>query len=278
MAEERLKQAVRAYWEEEPCGTRYGVSGERARYFEEIRAARDAMEPYIAGFAGFAGASGLKVLEVGVGAGSDYTRWLQGGADAVGLDLTLAGARLTREHAEVRGMGGKARVVVADAENLPLASGTFDVAYSWGVVHHSPDTPRALGELRRVLRPGGSLRVMVYHVHSWTAWLLWVRYGLMRGRVGATLQEVLAAHLESPGTKAYGVEEFRDLLASVGLGDVEVRTHLSTSDLLLQAPSTRYRGWIYRVIWALYPRWAIKLLGHRFGMVLMAEATVPGAA
>jgi ubiquinone/menaquinone biosynthesis C-methylase UbiE len=54
-----------------------------------------------------------------------------------------------------------------DAEQLALAEGSFVVFWSWGVIHHSANTRRILDEMHRVLRPGGSAVVMVYHRGFW---------------------------------------------------------------------------------------------------------------
>ncbi len=268
-----LKKRVKKFWEAEPCGARYGEAAERRTYFLQIEERRYALEPYIREFARFHEGQGSRILEIGVGAGSDHAQWLASGAWAVGTDLTEAAARMTAENARSRGL--RARLFVGDAERLPLASASFDLVYSWGVLHHSPDTAAALAEVYRVLRPGGLARMMVYHVPSWSAGMLWVQHALLRGRPMRPVHEVLAQHLESPGTKAYRLTEFRKLLAGAGFTDLALSTHLSTSDLLLQDPSDRYQGRLYRAIWAVYPRWLVRRLGHGLGMVLMAEGRRP---
>ena len=70
----------------------------------------------------------------------------------------------------------------ADAEHLPFPDDSFDIVYSWGVLHHSPDTPQAFSEAHRVLRPGGTLRAMIYHRPSIVGLMLWARYGFAAGR------------------------------------------------------------------------------------------------
>ena len=92
-----LKQQVRSHWEQEVCGTRFAVSPDHQRFFDEISRARYAHERYIPGFADFAAYRGKRVLEIGVGAGSDFERWVQAGAQASGIDLTEAAIALTRE-------------------------------------------------------------------------------------------------------------------------------------------------------------------------------------
>jgi SAM-dependent methyltransferase len=130
----------------------------------------------------------------------------------------------------------------SDAENLPFPDASFDVVYSWGVLHHSPDTPQAIKEVHRVLRPGGTARLMIYHKHSLAGYMLWSRYALMRGRPFATLEEIYAKYLESPGTKAYTVDQAREMLA--GFSVVTIQTRLSFGELLEGAAGQRHTGWL----------------------------------
>ena len=59
-----------------------------------------------------------------------------------------------------------AAYICADAENLPFTDALFDYVYSFGVMHHAPDTQRCVEEAYRVLRPGGQALIMLYHRHS----------------------------------------------------------------------------------------------------------------
>ena len=102
------------------------------------------------------------------------------GAEATGVDLTEAAVEAVRERLALEGLEAELRV--ADAESLPFGDGEFDLVYSWGVIHHTPDTERALAEVRRVLRPGGEARIMLYSRRSWVALGVWLRYGVLRGR------------------------------------------------------------------------------------------------
>src|SRR5581483_12177691 len=107
----------------------------------------------------------------------------------------------------------EADVRVADAEALGFPDESFDLVYSWGVLHHTPDTEQALAEIRRVLRPGGEARIMLYSRRSWVALGVWLRSGLARGRPWLTPTELLSRHMESPGTKAYTQAELERLFA-----------------------------------------------------------------
>jgi SAM-dependent methyltransferase len=164
---------------------------------------------------------------------------------------------------------------VADAEHLPFDDDRFDIAYSWGVLHHSPDTQRALAEAYRVLRPGGTLKAMLYHVPSWVGLQLYLLHGLGRGNVSATMREVISDHLESPGTKAYTTEEVRWLLEEIGFSEIHLSTKLGPGDLLTIKPSKKYDSVIYKVMWRIYPRWLVRRIGDQWGLNLLIIATKP---
>ena len=100
-----------------------------------------------------------------------------------------------------------------DAEILPFPDQSFDLVYSWGVIHHAEHPERIIAEVRRVLKPNGLFIGMLYGRHSLVALKLWVKYGLLRGRPDRTLAHVVAHHMESPGTKAYTIREVRELYA-----------------------------------------------------------------
>lgn len=273
---DKLKALVKIHWENEPCGSRYGTDAERRLYFQEISEARYALEPYIPAFARFESAAGKRVLEIGVGAGADFEHWCRYAEHATGVDLTEAATQLTAERMALSGVSAdRYDLLTADAENLTFDSNTFDIIYSWGVLHHTPRTANAFGETLRVLRPGGTLRAMIYHVPSWTGFLLYLQYGLLRGKPGMSAKQAIYHHLESPGTKAYTLKEARRLLKKVGFSDIQLSTKLGPGDLLTIRPGAKYSGGLFRLVWKFYPRPLVRLLGDRYGLNLMITARKP---
>ena len=257
------KEDVREFWNADPCGTRYleGIED-----FQAHAHARYELEPYIFDFAQFESARGKKVLEIGVGMGADYLEWLKAGAVATGVDLSAASIERARRRCQLAGFQPDLRV--ADAEHLPFADDSFDVVYSYGVMHHSPDTAQCVSEARRVLKPGGQARIMVYHHPSITGAMLWLRYGLMRGK---SLRQSVFDHLESPGTKTYTRDEALRLMS--GFSDVETRLVFSPGDLLLHQPSARFQSGFYRWVWKFFPRGLVRRFGRGWGLFLLITAT-----
>src|SRR4051794_9752291 len=134
-----LKERVRAFWNGTPCGSAHADAPEGSpEFFEQVERRRYELEPFIPAFADFEGARGKRVLEIGVGLGTDFVRFGRGGATLTGIDLTEHAVELVRRRLALEGLAGDVRV--ADAENLPFDEGSFDRVYSWGVLHHTPDT------------------------------------------------------------------------------------------------------------------------------------------
>ncbi|HXM34060.1 MAG TPA: class I SAM-dependent methyltransferase [Pyrinomonadaceae bacterium] len=162
----QLKERVRAFWQANPCGTKFADAepGSR-RFYELVEEHRYQKEWHIPEAADFTGTRGLRVLEIGCGLGTDGAQFAKAGADYTGVDLTEAAVELAQKRFKLFNLRGELRT--ADAENLDFPDESFDLVYSHGVLHHTPDTVRAVREVHRVLRPGGRAIVMLYHRNSY---------------------------------------------------------------------------------------------------------------
>src|SRR6266508_2594346 len=107
LADEQLKERVRAFWQARPCGTKFSNAEIGSReFFERIERHRYAKEWHIPAAADFAGANGLRVLEIGCGMGTDGAQFAKAGADYTGVDLTEAAIELARKRFELFGLKG----------------------------------------------------------------------------------------------------------------------------------------------------------------------------
>lgn len=265
-----LKQATREYFEKHSCGEIYARGDSLAERLEAQRAARYGFESYIFEFARFQEGAGRDVLEVGVGMGADHLEWAKAGPRSLtGIDLTPRAIGFTRERLRLAGLSS--RLMVTDAENLPFEDNSFDIVYSWGVVHATPDTPRAVREVQRVLRPGGTARIMVYNYYCMVGYMLWLRYALFAGRPWRSLADIYAHHLENPGTHCYTIPEARDLFSGFSR-ILDSHTLMTSSDLLLGDVGLNHQGPVLSMAKALWPRWLIKRAFPGHGLWLMIEA------
>jgi SAM-dependent methyltransferase len=267
------KRDVLDFWQQESCGEVYARGESVAAQLQSQALARYELEPYIPRFARFEEGRGLAVLEIGVGMGADHLEWArQQPRRLVGLDATKRALAHTQRRLSLAGYTPE--LIHGDAEQLPFPSGIFDIVYSWGVLHHTPDTPGAIREVLRVLKPGGTARVMIYHRRSIVGLLLWLKYALLAGRPFRSLDDVYAHHLESPGTKAYSVGDARRLFA--GFGKAAVTPFLSFADLLQGAAGARHGGQADALARKLWPRWLIQQFFGSCGLYLLVEARKDG--
>lgn len=263
------KQAVRDFWERAACGEElYLYDAGQQAYHEQARR-RYELEPYIEQFAAFQSAQGQRVLEVGVGLGADHQRFAEAGAILSGIDLTERAVVHARRRLELFGLASELKQ--GDAEHLCFDDASFDLVYSWGVIHHSPNTPRAVGEIYRVLKPGGTAKLMIYHTWSLVGYMLWVRYALLGLRPWMSLADIYARYLESPGTKAYSVSRARRLFAA--FGTVQIRTLLTHADLLESAAGQRHRGVLLSLARRIWPRALLRKFGSGHGLTMLICAT-----
>ena len=156
---------VRDFWQAH-INNEYYTDAERASdsYFDQIEQRRYRTHYHLpALFASLDGA-GRSLLEVGCGIGVDSIQLAKRGFAVTAVDLTENALAVARQFAAHRGVSIDFRL--GNAEGLGFPDQSFDVVYSFGVLHHTPDIGRSVAEVHRVLRPGGTAYVMLYHRDS----------------------------------------------------------------------------------------------------------------
>jgi len=211
---------VRTYWDQASCGTNRTEKNKFSlEYFEEIEEFRYRHEPYIHSFAQFTRWHGQKVLEIGIGAGTDFLQFVRAGACAHGVDLTQESVENVSNRLRVYCLEAK-DLRVCNAEQLPYESGFFDLVYSWGVIHHAENMEKVFAEIYRVTRPGGRIKIMIYNLNSIYAWYRFVRHALPRGHLFDGRRWAIYHFQESFATKAYTAREIRNLLGQYAHSDL----------------------------------------------------------
>ena len=129
--------------------------------------------------------AGKRVLEIGPGAGGHSALFAKHGAIMASGDITFDRARATQAKFDLMGDDATGcQALQSDGENLPFADNTFDIVYSNGVLHHTPDTQKAIDEVKRVLKPGGQAVIMLYCKSSWHYWINMVlAVGILQGKL-----------------------------------------------------------------------------------------------
>lgn len=259
-----LKQEEKNFWEEASCGEKLYLEATTKEGYLRQAQKRYGLEPEILSFAEFEKHRDQKVLEIGLGLGADHQKWAEAGAILYGVDLTKRAVAHTNRRFELLGL--RSHLQCADAEQLPFQDNFFDVVYSWGVLMCTPDTPKAIREVYRVLKPGGVAKIMIYHKYSMVGYMLWLRYALLRGHLFKPLIEIYMNYLESPGTKAYSIKEARVLFKDFEIEDIF--TFLTHGDLLTSRAGQRHRGLFLSVARLIWPRGFIRRLFPKHGLFM----------
>jgi ubiquinone/menaquinone biosynthesis C-methylase UbiE len=161
----QVKKQVRSFWQNSPCDSWF-TDADRGTlaFYRDLDEHRYKVHRQLLSAVEFEKTRGMRVLEIGCGCGSEAERFVRAGARYTAIDLTNAAVSLTQRRFQLANLEG--RFVQGDAENLPFADGSFDLVYSHGVLHHTPDTPRSIREVYRVLATGGRAMIMLYYRNS----------------------------------------------------------------------------------------------------------------
>jgi ubiquinone/menaquinone biosynthesis C-methylase UbiE len=163
-------QTVQAYWNARPCNVRHSSQpiGTRA-YFDEVERRKYLVEPHIPSFAQFESWKGKRVLEVGCGIGTDTINFARAGANVTAVDLSEKSLQLARERAKIFNLEKAITFYQANAEELSksVPVEVYDMVYSFGVIHHTPNPSAAFAQIRRYMDRSSELRAMLYAKTSW---------------------------------------------------------------------------------------------------------------
>jgi ubiquinone/menaquinone biosynthesis C-methylase UbiE len=195
---------VQAYWDQYPCGIQVSQREVGTReFFEEIKTkfhetyGAYAHSDELLDFRGYRGES---VLEIGCGIGFDALEFARNGADVTGLDLSPRNVELAKKYFAFNGL--EANIEVGNAEALRFGDDRFDLVVAIGVLYYTPNTQKAVDEIRRVLKPGGKAICMFFNRYSW--------YTLL-ARISRTNLD--HEHKDPPVLKLYSARKARALFA-----------------------------------------------------------------
>jgi len=262
---------VRRYWDARPCNIRHSPKQVGTReYFDEVEARKYLVEPHIPAFAEFERWKGKKVLEIGCGIGTDTIRFARAGARVAAVDLSAESLAMARQRAAVFGLGDRITFYRSDAERLSetVPVETYDLVYSFGVIHHTPRPENVVAQMRRYMGPQSVLKIMVYHRYSYK--VLWIL--LIQGK-GAfwKLDELIARHSEAqtgcPVTYSYSGRSVRSLLKGLTVESTSVE-HIFPYRI------PEYKQYEYKKTWLFerMPAPLFRFLEKRWGWHLCVDA------
>lgn len=159
---------VQDFWNTRPCNLRHSNAPVGTKqYFDEVEERKYFVEPHIPAFADFPNWVGKRVLEIGCGMGTDATNFARNGAIYTGVELSSESLNLAKQRFEVFGLSG--RFIEGNAEEIGqlLRGETFDLIYSFGVLHHTPSIENALKSIYTLMHSESVFKMMVYAENSW---------------------------------------------------------------------------------------------------------------
>jgi ubiquinone/menaquinone biosynthesis C-methylase UbiE len=230
--DENLAQAAREnavrQWTDHPCGAVAG-NEHTLEYFLEVERARYEAQPWQRPLFRFERYAGQRVLEIGVGLGTDLVQFAKAGALCHGVDVTDRHLELTERNFALRGL--LVDLKRCDATRIEHPDASFDVVYSFGVIHHVPDAPAVVREIERVLKPGGRCLIALYHKGSFFHLYMILVRGLLLGRLFRLGYEGLMSTVEAgadgvhtkPYVRVYSKHEVRALFSTFRIDRVAVR-------------------------------------------------------
>jgi len=268
-------ERVREYWDSRPCNIRHSPKPVGTReYFDEVETRKYFVEPHILRFAEFERWRGKRVLEIGCGIGTDTMNFARNGASVTAVDISEKSLEIARKRAEVNGLADRIRFFHGSAEQLDqvVRPEAFDLIYSFGVIHHTPHPDRVLEQIRNYVRPGSSMKVMVYNRYSWKVFWILLTYGKCQfWRLAELVARYSEAETGCPVTYSYSRRDLRDLMEKHGFHVKQIQT-----EHIFPYRIQDYVQYRYKKEW--YFRWLPKPLFHAlervFGWHLCVTAQV----
>lgn len=227
-------ERVQKYWDARPCNIRHSPRPVGSKeYFDEVEKRKYFVESHIPPFAEFPLWKGKRVLEIGCGIGTDTINFARAGASVTAVDLSAASLSVAEQRAEVFGLGDRIRFFQGNCEELDqvIPREGYDLVYSFGVIHHTPNPKKAITQLRRFMNAHSELRLMVYSKASYKLFWIMKEEGIWNmGRLDELIARNSEAQTGCPVTYTYTFNEVRLLLA--GFDILEVRkAHIFTWDI-----------------------------------------------
>lgn len=265
---------VKDFWDRRPCNIRHSTKAVGSReYFEEVQARKYFVEPHIPEFAQFEQWTGKKVLEIGCGIGTDTMNFARHGAQVTAVEFSEKSLEIARQRAEVYGFQDKIRFYLGNAEELTsfLPLEPYDLIYSFGVIHHTPNPERVIKQLHHYVHPGSTIKIMVYYRHSWKVFWILMTYG--KGQFWQ-LKEMVARHSEAqtgcPVTYTYTKQEAKQLLDGFKVKELRV-DHIFPYRISDYVQYRYVKNWYFRWL----PREWFRWLERHFGWHLCVTAEIP---
>ncbi len=265
---------VRNYWNARPCNIRHSTAEiGTEEYFNQVEARKYFVEPHIPAFSEFDKWRGKRVLEIGCGIGTDTINFARADALITAVDLSSESLNLARRRAEVFGLADKISFYEANAEQLAdvIPPEPFDLIYSFGVIHHSPNPGKIVNHIRQnFVHADSKMKIMVYNRYSWKV------LGMLLHEKGKfwKLDEIIATHSEAqtgcPITYSYTKKSVESLMGDGFKIENIFIDHIFPYQIPKYVKYEYQFEWYFRYL----PKSVFRALERNFGWHLCVDASV----
>ena len=166
---------IKKYWDNQPCNINHSKKKFLSKeYFNEVRKKRFFVEPHILDFADFKSFKNKKVLEIGCGIGTDGVEFIKHGANYTGVELSENSLNIFKKRIKILKLSHlKSNLILSSAENLKnVPKLNFDLIYSFGVIHHTPNMRKAFNEIYKISNKKTKIKIMLYAKNSYKNYML----------------------------------------------------------------------------------------------------------
>lgn len=264
-------EKVKDFWNKRPCNLKHSAKPIGTReYFDEVEQRKYFVEPHIPGFAEFERWKGKRILEIGCGLGTDTINFARHGAQVTAIDLSEESLKLARQRAQVFGLGDSIRFHQGDAESLAqlVPAQKFDLVYSFGVIHHTPEPAKVIAHLPTYMHASSELRIMLYSRVSYKLFQMMHFEGPWdMSKIDQVISENSEAQFGCPVTYTYSYDSARELLTGFEILDMH-KDHIFTWDI----PNYKEYRYVKDQVWRDVSEEELNNLAKELGWHLLIRA------
>jgi len=256
---------VKDFWNNSPCNIRHSKSkiGTK-KYFNEVESRKYFVEPHIPKFAEFEKWKGKKVLEIGCGIGTDSINFARAGAELTCIELSDKSLEIAKKRFQAFGLS--ANFYCGNAEEIskfvPIEE--YDLIYSFGVIHHTPNPSNVLNEIKKYAKKDTTIKIMMYSRYSWKTFSFFIKNGHKFGfSLDKTIQYFAEAQLNCPVAYTYTNSSIKELLCDFDIKEIK-KDHIFPYVIKEYIKHNYKKTFIFRIMPNRMFKWLEKKLGWHY--------------